>query len=79
MFGSADGCEHGSVAYYKSSGVEEALTSKQTKYVLKYPVLSSVIAYTAAAAQGRLIINTGHGNSFTIDQKLGTLGYRTEF
>ncbi len=72
-------CESASVGYYKQAGIENAVTDKSKVYAKKYPVTTALVAYTAAAAQGRLILNLGEGKHLTFDRTTSTLGLKTEF
>lgn len=72
-------CESAAVGYYKQSGAENAVTDKSKIYAKKYPVTTTLVAYTAAVAQGRLILNLGEGKHLTFDKTTSTLGLKTEF
>ena len=79
IFGNVDGCENGSIAYYKHSGLEQAVTTKSQQLNIKYPILTSGIAYIAAAAQGRIILNLGSGRYLTSEPSKGIVGFKGEF
>jgi hypothetical protein len=77
--GNPPACESAGSAYYKQSGIEQVVSKREKEYILKYPVMASLLAYTAAAAQGVAIINLGHGNSFTVNGRKSVLGFKSEF
>lgn len=72
-------CESAAVGYYKHAGIEQALEEKQKIYISKYPITTKLIAYGALIAQGRLVLNLGHGKYFTAEPFNSTIGYRGEF
>lgn len=72
-------CESAAVGYYKQSGAENAVTDKSKVYAKKYPVTTTLVAYTAAAAQGRLILNLGEGKHLTLDKNTSTVGLKVGF
>jgi hypothetical protein len=49
--GNPPACESAGSAYYKQSGIEQVVSKREKEYILKYPVMASLLAYTAAAAQ----------------------------
>lgn len=74
-----DSCTAASTSYYKATGIEQVLTERGQHYILKYPVLGTTLAYAAGAAQGKIIINLGHGRVLTGDAAHSTIGLGTAF
>lgn len=77
--GSAAACDNATLAYYKYSGIESALTSKQLEYTSKYPVASALVAYTAMIYQQQATIAINRENYLQFDTKNNIMGYKFTF
>jgi hypothetical protein len=77
--GSSVACENSSVAYYKQSGAETAISSKSTEIAQKNPLLAGAVGATSMIVYGNYIMNLGDGKYLTANPKQNIIGFKTSF
>lgn len=72
-------CENSAVAYYEQSGIQRVVTQKTQHFAGEYPLMSTVVAVGATAANGTAVLPVGAGKSLTFDSKQTMIGYKWGF